>query len=487
MPTFGHVDLAEVGRLKAFGDRLVTHHQARDIGGWACYDNAAGLRSFSMVTTGWRKAIARAGWGTAGWFFVAGYLGSSLFPVGLGAVHSTAFAPLQRIAQAVDVDSAVVQPAVVDAALVDTAVVGVDLAGAAAAGPVAGAEPARTDWPEQSPQEGARPGVLLLPPDSLPPTEALMGAAQPLGLATLPAEPTGNPRSVAAVELGRRLFFDPLLSADRTVSCATCHQPDHGLASPEPLAVGIGGRVGRRNAPSLFNRVYGQRFFWDGRADSLEAQSLLPIANPEEMGDDLDAILLRLAEHPEYPQLFEAAFSHSTGSAAVTAEHMAAALAAFQRTLLLGDSPVDRFRSASDVSGLSLEARQGLWIFESRGRCWQCHSGENFSDEQFHNTGVGFGADNRDVGRFEVTGAAEDRFRFKTPSLRGVAQTAPYMHDGSVRTLEDVVEFYNRGGSPEDRELSSLMRPLNLSDEEKRYLVEFLRALSYQAGPSTEK
>jgi cytochrome c peroxidase len=354
--------------------------------------------------------------------------------------------------------------------------------------PVDGVELTQAErFAEQAPQEGARPGVLLLPPDSLPPTEALMGAAQPLGLATLPAEPTGNPRSVAAVELGRRLFFDPLLSADRTVSCATCHQPDHGLASPEPLAVGIGGRVGRRNAPSLFNRVYGQRFFWDGRADSLEAQSLLPIANPEEMGDDLDAILLRLAEHPEYPRLFEAAFSHSAGSAAVTAEHMAAALAAFQRTLLLGDSPVDRFRSASDVSGLSLEARQGLWIFESRGRCWQCHSGENFSDEQFHNTGVGFGADNRDVGRFEVTGVAEDRFRFKTPSLRGVAQTAPYMHDGSVRTLEDVVEFYNRGGATEDRELSPLMRPLNLSDEEKRYLVEFLRALSYQAGPSAAK
>jgi cytochrome c peroxidase len=350
---------------------------------------------------------------------------------------------------------------------------------------VTGADPAQAERrAEQTPQEGARPGVLLLPPDSLPPTEALMGAALPLGLATLPAEPADNRLNAAKVELGRRLFFDPLLSADRTVSCATCHQPDHGLASPEPLAVGIGGRVGRRNAPSLFNRVYGQHFFWDGRADSLEAQSLLPIANPEEMGDDLDAILLRLAEHPEYPRLFEAAFS---AGALVTAEHLGAALAAFQRTLLLGDSPVDRFRAASDVTGLSLEARQGLWIFESRGRCWQCHSGENFSDEQFHNTGVGFGADNRDRGRFEVTGVAEDRFRFKTPSLRGVAQTAPYMHDGSVRTLEDVVEFYNRGGAQEDRELSPLMRPLNLSDEEKRYLVEFLKALSYQAGPSVAK
>lgn len=408
-----------------------------------------------MVMAGWRKAMTRAAVGTAGFVFLAVYLGSCLFHVGSGAVHSTAFAPLKSVAHQTDVD---------------------------------GAEPAPSErLAEQTPQEGVGPAVLLLPQDSLPATEALLRATQPLGLATLPAESADNPPSAAKVELGRRLFFDPLLSADQTVSCATCHQPDHGLASPEPLAVGIGGRVGRRNAPSLFNRVYGQHFFWDGRADSLEAQSLLPIANPDEMGEDLDTILVRLTEHPEYPRLFEAAFSHAAGSAAVTAEHLGTALAAFQRTLLLGDSPVDRFRAASDVTGLSLEARQGLWIFESRGRCWQCHSGENFSDEQFHNTGVSFGTDNRDVGRFEVTGVAEDRFRFKTPSLRGVAQTAPYMHDGSVRTLEDVVEFYNRGGAQEDRELSPLMRPLNLSDEEKRYLVEFLKALSYQAGPSVAK
>jgi cytochrome c peroxidase len=333
---------------------------------------------------------------------------------------------------------------------------------------------------------------LVLPPDSLPATEELLLADLPLGLPALPDLPSENRLTAAKVDLGRRLFFDPLLSADRTVSCATCHQPDHGLASPDPLAIGIAGRVGRRNAPSLFNRAFGQRFFWDGRAESLEAQSLLPIANPDEMGDDLNAILERLAAHPEYPSWFAAAFpaesvAGATAGAVVTAERLAAALAAFQRTLLMGDSPVDRFRAASDVSGLSLEARQGLWIFESRGRCWQCHSGENFSDEQFHNTGVGFGVDNRDLGRFEATGAAEDRFRFKTPSLRGVAETAPYMHDGSVRTLEDVVEFYNRGGAEADRELSPLMRPLNLSDEEKRYLVEFLKALSYQAGPSTAK
>jgi cytochrome c peroxidase len=337
-----------------------------------------------------------------------------------------------------------------------------------------------------------------LPVDTLPPTAALLRQAPLNGFSRLPSHPDENPLSAARVALGRRLFFDPILSRDGQVSCASCHQPEHGLASPDPVAIGTQGRRGRRNAPSLFNRGYGQTFFWDGRATTLEEQSLLPISNPDEMGDDLDLILARLAARADYAAQFAEAFDDADpaaadstvpareprdagsavgGEAAVTAQRLAYALAAFQRTLLLGDSAVDRFRSA-DVAALSLEARQGLWIFESRGRCWQCHSGENFSDESFHNTGVGFGLAERDLGRFVVTQQTEDRFKFKTPTLRGLVQTAPYMHDGSQATLEEVVEFYDRGGSPNDPERTPLLEPLRLSPEEKRHLVAFLRALS---------
>jgi cytochrome c peroxidase len=327
-----------------------------------------------------------------------------------------------------------------------------------------------------------------LPLDTLP--EELIPSNLPSGLGnlTLPAGLQSD-----RVLLGRKLFFDGRLSEDGSISCATCHQPEYGFASPEPLALGIQNRVGKRNAPTLFNRGWGTTFFWDGRAISLEQQSLLPISNPEEMGSDLDLIIQRLNHLPEYRLLFQQAFeldSESTSETeleaithaadqplAVTAERIGQALADFQRTLILGNSEIDRFR-ASEFPEISLEARQGLWIFESRGRCWQCHSGANFSDEGFHNTGVGFGQADRDPGRFEATAIEADRFRFKTPTLRGVALTPPYMHDGSMATLEEVVEFYSQGGSSGDPALDPLMKPLNLTVAEKAYLVEFLKALS---------
>lgn len=330
----------------------------------------------------------------------------------------------------------------------------------------------------QEPESSIGVVLPILPSDTLPPTNVLLRSQPPVGLSSLPTGDATDQMAEAKVNLGRRLFFDPILSQNETVSCASCHQPSHGLASPEAIAIGIDGKRGRRNAPSIFNRGYGRSQFWDGRAASLEEQSLQPLSNPDEMGDNLERILKRLREHPEYPAEFTRAFGpKDTETPVVEAEQLAAALAAFQRCLLLGDSPVDRFRAA-DVTELSLEARQGLWIFESRGRCWQCHSGENLTDEKFHNTGVGFGSASRDLGRAEITHDPQDRYRFKTPSLRGVNETSPYMHDGSIKSLEDVVEFYSRGGAPDDPELSPLIRPLNLSDEERRYLVEFLRALS---------
>lgn len=312
-----------------------------------------------------------------------------------------------------------------------------------------------------------------LPADTLPPTE--LPAEPPQGFDRWPSAPEENRLTLEKAHLGRRLFFDGVLSRDGSISCASCHLPEHGLASPDPVAIGIGGMRGRRNSPSLYNVAWGKSFFWDGRAASLEEQALAPIVSPQELGSDLPAVIGRLERHAEYPQLFAAAFPGEP--APISELNLARALASFQRTLVRAGSEVDRFHAA-EYAALSAEARQGLWIFESRGFCWQCHSGPNFSDEAFHNTGVGFGKEDRDLGRFEVTSEERHRHQFKTPSLRGVALTAPYMHDGSIKTLEEVVEFYSQGGSPRDPGLDPQLRTLQLTPVEKGYLVEYLKALS---------
>jgi cytochrome c peroxidase len=310
---------------------------------------------------------------------------------------------------------------------------------------------------------------LPLPRDTLPGQLSLK--AIPLGLDTNRPVPADNPLTEAKVQLGRKLFFDPILSADGTVSCASCHQPDHGFASPHPLAVGIGGRRTPRNAPSLFNRAYGKSFFWDGREQTLEGQALRPIENPLEMGDSVPAALKRLQAHKDYPARFQTAFGDG-----VTATNLARALASFERVLLLGNSRVDRFR-AGQTQALTEQERHGLWLYESRGRCWRCHSGSNFTDEQYHNTGVSWGKMPLDLGRFDTTKHEGDRGRFKTPTLRGVAMTAPYMHDGSLKTLEEVVDFYNRGGG-KNKNVDPALEPLKLSPNDVRDLVALLKALS---------
>jgi cytochrome c peroxidase len=312
-------------------------------------------------------------------------------------------------------------------------------------------------------------GPPALPKDTLP--ERLPLDTVPLGLPAERPAPKDNPLTEAKVRLGRRLFFDPILSGDGRVACASCHRPDHGFAGPEPRAVGAGGRVGTRNAPSLLNRAFGAAFFWDGRAASLEEQALHPIESPLEMGSSVPDALKRLGAHKEYPAAFRAAFGDG-----VSAANLARALASFERVLLAGDSRVDRFR-AGKFGVLTDSERQGLWLFESRGGCWRCHSGQNFSDEAYHNTGVAWGGAPADLGRHAVTRQEADRGRFKTPSLRGVARTAPYMHDGSVATLEEVVEYYNRGGN-KNPHLDPLMRPLGLSKRDVADLVAFLKALS---------
>lgn len=314
-----------------------------------------------------------------------------------------------------------------------------------------------------------------LPEDTLP--KVLEVNSVPAGLSANRIVPDDNPISAKRVELGRRLFFDPALSADGTVACATCHRPDHGFASPEPIAIGIAGRKGTRNAPSLLNRAYGTTFFWDGRSSSLEEQAIKPIVNKNEFGNTYEAVVAKLSEDKATVEAFGEAFELNGREPVVTKENIGRALAAFQRTLLLGNSPIDAFQMG-DHSAMTTEERQGFWLFESRGGCWKCHSGVNYADEKFHNTGVSFGRKDRDTGRFQVTNKAKDKFAFKTPTLRGVARTAPYMHDGSIRTLKEVVQFYNKGGAPDDPLLDSRMEPLGLSEKEVDLLVAFLEALS---------
>jgi len=302
-----------------------------------------------------------------------------------------------------------------------------------------------------------------LPRDDLP--EELPRTA-PRGLA-----PWSAPEDDAAVALGRRLFFDPILSRDRTVSCASCHRPDHGFADPRPLSEGVESRITPRHAPTLLNRAFGTSFFWDGRVSTLEEQVLQPVQNELEMDLALDEAVARLVGDGAYADAFAEVYG-----GAPTSELLGQALAAFVRRLFLGDSPVDHFRE-NDRGALSPAERSGFWFYASRRRCWRCHSGPNFTDEDFHNTGVGAADGAPREGRFAVTAEEADRGRFKTPTLRGVALTAPYMHDGSLATLEEVVEFYRKGGVSNSH-LDEVMEPIEMSDEDAANLVAFLKALS---------
>ena len=304
------------------------------------------------------------------------------------------------------------------------------------------------------------------PQDTLP---EVLSAEAPAGFELIDYSPLPVSREVLA--LGRALFFDPILSVDRSVSCASCHQPDYGFADRLAHSVGVGGQRTPRNAPTLFNRALGSAFMWDGRAETLEDQVLQPIQNPMEMGLGLDDAISRLSGSAVYRGLFMAAFNSPPSQ-----DRLARALAAFVRRLWIGNSPVDRFR-AGERGALSDSELAGLWLYESRGGCWRCHSGPNFTDEGFHNTGVGAVDGHPEPGRFLVSQAEGDRGSFKTPTLRGLAMTAPYMHDGSISDLRGVVEFYREGGRA-NGSVSPMLTPLELSERDVDSLVAFLEALS---------
>jgi cytochrome c peroxidase len=256
------------------------------------------------------------------------------------------------------------------------------------------------------------------------------------------------------------------------MTCATCHHHTTGFSNGGPTAAGIHGQRGERNVPTIYAAAGSALQFWDGRAESLEAQALQPIENPIEMDARLPDVIRKLEQHPYYPQKFQQAFG--TG---VTTEGMAKALASFERALRLKASSYERFQ-AGEHDALTEQQQRGLAIFTSeRGRCVACHSGPDLTDRRFHNTGVGQGGASPDLGRAGVTQRPEDRGAFKTPTLRNVAKSAPYMHDGSLPTLEAVVSHYNGGGG-QNANLDPRLVPLGLTQGEEQDLVAFLRALS---------
>src|SRR5687768_62401 len=248
------------------------------------------------------------------------------------------------------------------------------------------------------------------------------------------------PRTSSAAALGRRLFFDARLSRDGRISCASCHDPARAFTDGRRISIGVDGRPGARNAPTLVNRAYGENQFWDGRVETLLEQMLHPIEHPDEMGLSRAEAVRRIAADPVYV----AAFARE--KLQVDADGLAGVLGAYVASILSADASFDR-AAAGDTLALTAEARQGRRLFDGKAGCTTCHRGPNFTDEGFHNTGAAY-RDGvwSDSGRFVVTRKPADLGAFKTPTLREVARTAPYMHDGSIATLEAVVDFYDRGG-----------------------------------------
>ena len=291
----------------------------------------------------------------------------------------------------------------------------------------------------------------------------------PLGLPPV-LWPADNPYSAARVELGRYLFFDPRLSSTGTISCSTCHPPQRAFADGDPR--GATGKHLRRRAPTLINRAYGRSQFYDGRAESLETQIYDPISSPDEMASTPEGAVRNISAVPGYAPLFQRAF----GDAEVTFDRITKAIACFERTILSGNSAYDRYLNG-DKHALSERARRGLDIFERTGECSECHNGFNLTNEKFAGLGIGPDETPPDLGRADVTHKRRDDGKFKVPTLREVALTGPYMHDGREKTLDDVLEFYRKGGKPGPH-LDSRIAPFYLDAQGKEDVIEFLKSLS---------
>ena len=333
-------------------------------------------------------------------------------------------------------------------------------------------------------------GAILAPSPS-----SAVEAVSPPALAPLPPPPSPpeNPTTPEKVALGKNLFFDRRLSGDGTMSCATCHDPETGFADALPISLSYPTTRNWRNSPGLVNAAYRKTLFRDGRSSSLEEQALFPMMSPFEMNRNLDYVEEVLKTVPAYVEAFRSVFGGE-----ITRQRVAMAIAAFERTLLSRDTPLDR-QLRGEPGALSARQRAGLGLFLGKAGCARCHNGPNLTDERFHNLGVpedpkakgdprvlatarfvgkvsGF-AEYRtlteDPGRFLVTRAPEDWKAFATPPLREVASTAPYMHNGSLATLDDVIDFYDRGGG-DDPKKSPLLNPIGLTRGEKEALKDFL-------------
>jgi cytochrome c peroxidase len=332
-----------------------------------------------------------------------------------------------------------------------------------------------------------------------------LNASEILGLPPVPV-PDANPQSTGKVELGRLLFNDKRFSADGTISCASCHKADLAFTDGLPVAKGINQQIGNRNAPTVVNSVFYETFFHDGRAASLEEQALGPFTNPIEHGlKDHQFIVDIVSSDTNYRKRFKDVFGLSANNIEIGSVTMA--IASFERTLIAGNSPFDQFFFGRNKSAISASAARGSRVFRRKGNCANCHeiSWNNalFTDNRFYNIGVGFGKlkpevdailialqqgksldllqitkdQKSELGRFNVTRVIDDIGRFKTPTLRNIALTGPYMHDGSIKTLAEVVEYYDKGGE-KNRFLDPAIFPLKLTEQEKKDLVAFMKSLT---------
>jgi cytochrome c peroxidase len=315
-----------------------------------------------------------------------------------------------------------------------------------------------------------RAGALALPA-FLVMVSAAQEVQPPAGLPPF-TFPASNPYSATKVELGRYLYFDRRLSADESVSCASCHDPKFAFTDGAATSTGIRSQKGNRSAPTILNRAYSLGQFWDGRAATLEDQAKGPMANPIEMGNTHDAIVTRLKTVAGYRPMFAKAF----GSDEITIDRVAMAIACFERTVLSGNAPYDRYKRGNKQAMTPAQVR-GMSVFFDKAKCDRCHEGPNFTLNMYANIGVGADKPEPDTGRFAVTKNPRDWGAFKTPTLREIEHTGPYMHDGSLKTLEEVVELYDKGGVP-NKNLDEQIKPLHLTTAEKSDLVAFLKALS---------
>lgn len=323
-----------------------------------------------------------------------------------------------------------------------------------------------------------------------------------LGLLTLPSFPSDNPLTREKVALGKKLFFDPQLSRSKQIACASCHDSDLGWGDGRQFSFGHDRKTGNRNAPPIENSGYYHRLFWDGRALSLEEQALMPITNPVEMNFTLKELVIRLNADPDYPALFKQVFSH-TNNESININNIAKAIATYERTIVSRLSSFDRFLLSSSQTQpkrklifnhqFNDKALWGLHLYRTKARCLNCHNGSIMSDNKFHNIGLTYYKRSyEDLGLYLTTNKNEDVGKFKTPSLRGVMNNKPWMHNGLFSNMRGIINLYNMGGPRNSYDIndkmapqeSRLLKPLNLSNTEIDALLEFLNSIT--APPSKD-